>query len=281
MATILELENIASQVRRDIVRMVNGCSSGHPGGSLGCADLMTALYFEVLDSKPENFTIEGKKEDMFFLSNGHISPVWYSVLSRRGFFPISDLSTFRCLGSPLQGHPTPKYNLPGVRISSGSLGQGLSVGVGAALVKKMDGCDHLVYTLHGDGELQEGQIWEAVMFAGGNKVDNLISIIDCNNAQIDGNVDTVLNIGDLKAKFLAFDWEVVEMQGNDMKDCLRGLKEAKSLTKKGKPVVILMHTLMGYGVDFMQGLSSWHGVAPNAEQTADALSQLKETLGDY
>ncbi|MDD4685225.1 MAG: transketolase [Bacteroidales bacterium] len=281
MATILELENIASQVRRDIVRMVNGCSSGHPGGSLGCADLMTALYFEVLDIKPENFTIEGKNEDMFFLSNGHISPVWYSVLSRRGFFPVSDLSTFRCLGSPLQGHPTPKYNLPGVRISSGSLGQGLSVGVGAALVKKMDGCSNLVYTLHGDGELQEGQIWEAVMFAGGNKVDNLISIIDYNNAQIDGNVDTVLNLGDLKAKFLSFDWEVVEMQGNDMKDCLRGLKEAKSLTKKGKPVVILMHTLMGYGVDFMQGLSSWHGVAPNAEQTADALSQLKETLGDY
>lgn len=281
MATILELENIASQVRRDIVRMVNGCSSGHPGGSLGCADLMTALYFEVLDLKPENFTMEGKGEDMFFLSNGHISPVWYSVLSRRGFFPVSDLATFRVLGSPLQGHPTPKYGLKGIRVASGSLGQGLSVGIGAALSKKMDGCGHLVYTLHGDGELQEGQIWEAVMFAGGNKVDNLISIVDYNNAQIDGDVDTVLNMGDLKAKFLAFDWEVLEMQGNDMKDCLKVLKEAKSLTKKGKPVVILMHTLMGYGVDFMQGLSSWHGIAPNAEQTASAMSQLEETLGDY
>lgn len=281
MATILELENIASQVRRDIVRMVNGCSSGHPGGSLGCADLMTALYFEVLDLKPENFTMEGKGEDMFFLSNGHISPVWYSVLSRRGFFPVSDLATFRVLGSPLQGHPTPKYGLKGIRVASGSLGQGLSVGIGAALSKKMDGCGHLVYTLHGDGELQEGQIWEAVMFAGGNKVDNLISIVDYNNAQIDGDVDTVLNMGDLKAKFLAFDWEVLEMQGNDMTDCLKVLKEAKSLTKKGKPVVILMHTLMGYGVDFMQGLSSWHGIAPNAEQTASAMSQLKETLGDY
>ncbi|MFA7082404.1 MAG: transketolase [Bacteroidales bacterium] len=281
MATILELENIASQVRRDIVRMVNGCSSGHPGGSLGCADLMTALYFEVLELKPESFTMEGKGEDMFFLSNGHISPVWYSVLSRRGFFPVSDLATFRALGSPLQGHPTPKYGLKGIRVASGSLGQGLSVGIGAALSKKMDGCGHLVYTLHGDGELQEGQIWEAVMFAGGNKVDNLISIVDYNNAQIDGDVDTVLNIGNLKAKFLAFDWEVVEMQGNDMKDCLRGLKEAKDLTKKGKPVVILMHTLMGYGVDFMQGLSSWHGIAPNAEQTLSAMSQLKETLGDY
>lgn len=281
MATILELENIASQVRRDIVRMVNGCSSGHPGGSLGCADLMTALYFEVLELKPENFTMEGKGEDMFFLSNGHISPVWYSVLSRRGFFPVSDLATFRVLGSPLQGHPTPKYGLKGIRVASGSLGQGLSVGIGAALSKKMDGCGHLVYTLHGDGELQEGQIWEAVMFAGGNKVDNLISIVDYNNAQIDGDVDTVLNMGDLKAKFLAFDWEVLEMQGNDMTDCLKVLKEAKSLTKKGKPVVILMHTLMGYGVDFMQGLSSWHGIAPNAEQTASAMSQLEETLGDY
>ena len=281
MATILELENIASQVRRDIVRMVNGCSSGHRGGSLGCADLMTALYFEVLDLKPENFTMEGKGEDMFFLSNGHISPVWYSVLSRRGFFPVSDLATFRVLGSPLQGHPTPKYGLKGIRVASGSLGQGLSVGIGAALSKKMDGCGHLVYTLHGDGELQEGQIWEAVMFAGGNKVDNLISIVDYNNAQIDGDVDTVLNMGDLKAKFLAFDWEVLEMQGNDMTDCLKVLKEAKSLTKKGKPVVILMHTLMGYGVDFMQGSYKWHGVAPSNEQLASALSQLKETLGDY
>ncbi|HBN05168.1 MAG TPA: transketolase [Bacteroidales bacterium] len=281
MATIAELENIASQVRRDIVRMVNACSSGHPGGSLGCADVMCALYFDALECNPENFTIEGKGEDMFFLSNGHISPVWYSVLSRRGFFPVSDLATFRKLGSPLQGHPTPKYNLPGVRIASGSLGQGLSVGVGAALAKKLNGCDHLVYTLHGDGELQEGQIWEAAMYAAGNKVDNLISIIDFNNAQIDGKVENVLPNGSLKDKFIAFGWEVLEMQGNDMKDCVRGLSEAKKLTKKGKPVVILMHTLMGYGVDFMQGSYKWHGVAPSNEQTVNALSQLKETLGDY
>ena len=281
MATIAELESISSQVRRDIIRMVNGCSSGHPGGSLGCADLMSALYFKELDIKPENFTIEGNKEDMFFLSNGHISPVWYSVLSRRGFFPTEELATFRQLGSRLQGHPTPKYNLPGVRVSSGSLGQGMSVGIGAALAKKMNGCGHLVYTLHGDGELQEGQIWEAVMFAGSNKVDNLISIIDYNNAQIDGKVDNVLTLGNLKEKFLAFNWEVVEMQGNDMEDCLRGLNDANSLTKNGKPVVILMHTLMGYGVDFMQGLNKWHGTAPTDEQATNALSQLKETLGDY
>ncbi|MDD4001390.1 MAG: transketolase [Bacteroidales bacterium] len=281
MATIAELESISSQVRRDIIRMVNGCSSGHPGGSLGCADLMSALYFKELDIKPENFTIEGNKEDMFFLSNGHISPVWYSVLSRRGFFPTKELATFRQLGSRLQGHPTPKYNLPGVRVASGSLGQGMSVGIGAALAKKMNGCGHLVYTLHGDGELQEGQIWEAVMFAGSNKVDNLISIIDYNNAQIDGKVDNVLTLGNLKEKFLAFNWEVVEMQGNDMEDCLRGLNDAKSLTKNGKPVVILMHTLMGYGVDFMQGLNKWHGTAPTDEQATNALSQLKETLGDY
>lgn len=281
MATIAELESIASQARRDIIRMVNGCSSGHPGGSLGCADLMSALYFKELDIKPENFTIEGNKEDMFFLSNGHISPVWYSILSRRGFFPTKELATFRQLGSRLQGHPTPKYNLPGVRVASGSLGQGMSVGIGAAIAKKMNGCGHLVYTLHGDGELQEGQIWEAVMFAGSNKVDNLISIIDYNNAQIDGKVDNVLTLGNLKEKFLAFNWEVVEMQGNDMEDCLRGLNDAKSLTKKGKPVVILMHTLMGYGVDFMQGLNKWHGTAPTDEQATNALSQLKETLGDY
>ena len=281
MAKIAELENIASQVRRDIIRMVNGCSSGHPGGSLGCTDLMTALYFDVMDIKPENFTLEGNGEDMFFLSNGHISPVWYSVLSRRGFFPVKELATFRKLGSRLQGHPTPHYNLPGVRVASGSLGQGLSVGIGAALAKKLNGCNHLVYTLHGDGELQEGQIWESIMFASSHKVDNLISIIDYNKVQIDGCTDQVCSLGNLKAKFLAFDWEVLEMQGNDMEDCLRGLNEAKQLTKKGKPVVILMHTLMGYGVDFMQGLNKWHGTAPSDEQAANALSQLKETLGDY
>ncbi|MFA6200294.1 MAG: transketolase [Bacteroidales bacterium] len=281
MAKIAELENIASQVRRDIIRMVNGCSSGHPGGSLGCTDLMTALYFDVMDIKPENFTLEGNGEDMFFLSNGHISPVWYSVLSRRGFFPVKELATFRKLGSRLQGHPTPHYNLPGVRVASGSLGQGLSVGIGAALAKKLNGCNHLVYTLHGDGELQEGQIWESIMFASSHKVDNLISIIDYNKVQIDGGTDQVCSLGNLKEKFLAFDWEVLEMQGNDMKDCLRILNESKQLTKKGKPIVILMHTLMGYGVDFMQGLNKWHGTAPSDEQAANALSQLKETLGDY
>jgi transketolase len=281
MATIAELENIAWQIRRDIIRMVNGASSGHPGGSLGCADLMTALYFEVLDLEPKNFTMEGVGEDMFFLSNGHISPVWYSVLARRGFFPIKELSTFRVLGSALQGHPTPKYSLPGVRVASGSLGQGLSVSIGASLGKKLNGCNHLVYTLCGDGELQEGQIWEAIMFAGSNKIDNLITIIDRNNAQIDGEVDNVCSLSNLKAKFLAFDWDVVQMEGNDMKDCIRGLKEAKQLTGKGKPVAIIMNTLMGYGVDFMQGSYKWHGVAPNTEQTANALSQLKETLGDY
>lgn len=281
MATITELENIASQVRRDIIRMVNGSASGHPGGSLGCADLLTALYFEAMDMKPENFTIEGNNEDMFFISNGHISPVWYSVLSRRGFFPVKELSTFRKLGTRLQGHPSPNYNLPGLRIASGSLGQGLSVGIGAALSKKLNSCNHLVYTLHGDGELQEGQIWEGVMFAASHKVDNLIAIVDYNKVQIDGCTNDVCSLGNLKAKFLAFDWEVVEMQGNNMEDCLRGLKEAKQLTKKGKPVVILMSTLMGYGVDFMQGLNKWHGTAPSDEQTINALSQLKETLGDY
>ncbi|MBP1629471.1 MAG: transketolase [Bacteroidetes bacterium] len=281
MATVSELQNIASQVRRDIVRMVNGCASGHPGGSLGCTDLMTALYFDVLDIKPENFTFEGKGEDMFFLSNGHISPVWYSVLSRRGFFPISELATFRKLGTRLQGHPTPHSHLPGVRVASGSLGQGLSVGVGAAQAKKLNGCNHLVYTLHGDGELQEGQIWEAAMYASSNKVDNIISIVDYNKVQIDGTTDQICSLGDLAAKFLAFGWDVMEMNGNDMEEVLRGLAKAKTMTNKGKPVVILMHTLMGYGVDFMQGTNKWHGQAPSNDQTKEALSQLKETLGDY
>lgn len=281
MATVSELQNIASQVRRDIVRMVNGCASGHPGGSLGCTDLMTALYFDVLDIKPENFTFEGKGEDMFFLSNGHISPVWYSVLSRRGFFPISELATFRKLGTRLQGHPTPHSHLPGVRVASGSLGQGLSVGVGAAQAKKLNGCNHLVYTLHGDGELQEGQIWEAAMYASSNKVDNIISIVDYNKVQIDGTTDQICSLGNLAAKFSAFGWDVMEMNGNDMEDVLRGLAKAKTMTNNGKPVVILMHTLMGYGVDFMQGTNKWHGQAPSNDQTKEALSQLKETLGDY
>ena len=275
-----QLNNLTIQVRRDILRMVHAVNSGHPGGSLGCAEFLVALYQNLMDRKP-GFDMDGKGEDIFFLSNGHISPVFYSVLARSGYFPVSELATFRHINSRLQGHPTTHEGLPGIRMASGSLGQGLSVGIGAALAKKLDGCQHLVYTLHGDGELQEGQIWEAAMYAAGNKVDNLISIIDYNNAQIDGKVENVLPNGSLRDKFLAFGWEVVEMQGNDMKDCVRGLSEAKKLTKKGKPVVILMHTLMGYGVDFMQGSYKWHGVAPSNEQTANALSQLKETLGDY
>ncbi len=281
MATITELKDIATQVRRDIIRMTNSVSSGHPGGSLGCADVMTALYFEIMDLDVANFKREGKGEDMFFLSNGHISPVLYSVLARRGYFPVSELATFRKLGTRLQGHPSVHDNLPGVRQASGSLGQGLSVGIGAALAKKFNSCDKLVYTLHGDGELQEGQIWEAVMFAGANKVDNLISIIDVNGLQIDGSTDQVCSLGNLRAKFEAFDWSIVEMNGNDMEDTIRGLNQAKRQTKQGKPVVILMQTQMGYGVDFMQNKNKWHGTPPNDEQAQQALSQLKETLGDY
>lgn len=281
MATITELKNIATQVRRDIIRMTNSVSSGHPGGSLGCADVMTALYFEIMDLDVANFKREGKGEDMFFLSNGHISPVLYSVLARRGYFPVSELATFRKLGTRLQGHPSVHDNLPGVRQASGSLGQGLSVGIGAALAKKFNSCDKLVYTLHGDGELQEGQIWEAVMFAGANKVDNLISIIDVNGLQIDGSTDQVCSLGNLRAKFEAFDWSIVEMNGNDMEDTIRGLNQAKRQAKQGKPVVILMQTQMGYGVDFMQNKNKWHGTPPNDEQAQQALSQLKETLGDY
>ena len=281
MATITELKDIATQVRRDIIRMTNSVSSGHPGGSLGCADVMTALYFEIMDLDVANFKREGKGEDMFFLSNGHISPVLYSVLARRGYFPVSELATFRKLGTRLQGHPRVHDNLPGVRQASGSLGQGLSVGIGAALAKKYDSCDKLVYTLHGDGELQEGQIWEAVMFAGANKVDNLISIIDVNGLQIDGSTDQVCSLGNLRAKFEAFDWSIVEMNGNDMEDTIRGLNQAKRQAKQGKPVVILMQTQMGYGVDFMQNKNKWHGTPPNDEQAQQALSQLKETLGDY
>jgi transketolase len=281
MATITELQDIATQVRRDIIRMTNSASSGHPGGSLGCADVMTALYFEIMSLDVENFKREGKGEDMFFLSNGHISPVLYSVLARRGYFPVSELATFRKLGTRLQGHPSVHDNLPGVRQASGSLGQGLSVGIGAALAKKYNSCDKLVYTLHGDGELQEGQIWEAIMFAGANKVDNLISIIDVNGLQIDGTTDQVCSLGNLRAKFEAFDWSIVEMQGNDMADTIRGLNQAKQQAKQGKPVVILMQTQMGYGVDFMQNKNKWHGTPPNNEQAEAALAQLKETLGDF
>lgn len=281
MANVKQMQDIATQVRRDIIRMVNGCQSGHPGGSLGCADFMTALYFDAMEFDIDNFTRSGAGEDMFFLSNGHISPVWYSVLSRRGYFPVSELGTFRRLGTRLQGHPSIHDSLPGVRQASGSLGQGLSVAIGAALAKKMNKDEKLVYTLHGDGELQEGQIWEAVMFAGANHVDNLISTIDVNNLQIDGSTNEVCSLGDLRAKFEAFMWELVEMEGNDMNAVVEGLKLAKQKTKQGKPVVILMHTQMGYGVDFMQNKNKWHGTPPDDEQASQALSQLKETLGDY
>lgn len=281
MTDLKQMQDIATQIRRDVIRMVHGCQSGHPGGSLGCADFMTALYFDVMELNVEGFTRDGKGEDMFFLSNGHISPVWYSVLARRGYFPVSELATFRRLGTRLQGHPSIQDNLPGVRQASGSLGQGLSVAVGAALAKKMNADDKLVYVLHGDGELQEGQIWEAVMFAGANGVDNLIATVDVNMLQIDGTTDQVCSLGDLRAKFEAFKWEVVEAEGNEMESIIAGLKQAKEKTKQGKPVVILMRTQMGFGVDFMQNKNKWHGTPPNDEQAAQALAQLAETLGDY
>lgn len=280
MANITELENIAAQVRRDIVRMVHGASSGHPGGSLGCTDFFTALYFEVMEHS-KDFSMEGKDEDVFFLSNGHISPVWYSVLARSGYFPVSELATFRKINGRLQGHPTTHEGLPGVRIASGSLGQGLSAAIGAALAKKLDNDSHTVYSLHGDGELQEGQIWEAVLFGAHQKVDNLIATVDWNNRQIDGDVDDVMSLGDLRAKFDAFGWEVLEMEGNKMANVVDGIKAAQKYLGKGKPIVILMHTEMGQGVDFMMGTHKWHGVAPNDEQKTVALDQLEETLGDY
>ncbi|MBL4625629.1 MAG: transketolase [Flavobacteriales bacterium] len=281
MVDITKLEEIASQVRRDIVRMVHANNSGHPGGSLGCTDFFVALYFEVLKHNPSNFSMDGTNEDLFFLSNGHISPVFYSVLAHSGYFEVSELATFRKLDSRLQGHPTTHEGLPGIRVSSGSLGQGLSVALGAAAVKKLNGDDRLVYTLHGDGELQEGQVWEAIMYAAGNKVDNIIATVDYNGRQIDGDLDDVLPMGSLKAKWEAFGWDVLETNGNDMQTILNALSDAKSRTGKGKPVCILMTTEMGYGVDYMMGTHKWHGSAPNDEQLADALSQLKETLGDY
>lgn len=277
---ITNLEKTASQVRRDIVRMVHACQSGHPGGSLGCADYFVALYFQVLRRK-EGFSIDGIGEDLFFLSNGHISPVFYSVLARSGYFDVAELNTFRQIDSRLQGHPTTHEGLPGIRIASGSLGQGLSVAIGAALAKKLNNDDHLVYVLMGDGEQQEGQIWEAAMFAPHHKVDNLIATIDYNGQQIDGPTENVLSLGDLHAKWEAFGWDVMEMNGNVMADVIDGLAEAKSRTGKGKPVMILMKTEMGNGVDFMMGTHKWHGVAPNDEQLEQALSQLEETLGDY
>jgi Transketolase, N-terminal subunit len=278
---ISKLNNIASQVRRDIVRMVHACQSGHPGGSLGCTDFLVALYFDVMKRK-EGFDMKGKDEDVFYLSNGHISPVFYSVLAHAGYFDKSELSTFRKLNSRLQGHPTTHEHLPGVRIASGSLGQGLSVAIGHAVGKKLDKDENLVFTLHGDGELQEGQNWEAIMYASHNKVDNLIATIDYNGQQIDGPTSKVLSLGNLKTKFEAFDWKVLEVEkGNDMEEILKVLDEAKSLTGQGQPICILLKTGMGHGVDYMMGSHAWHGKAPNDEQLAKALDQLEETLGDY
>jgi len=278
---IAKLQEVASQVRRDIVRMVNRSKSGHPGGSLGATDIMTALYFEVMNHNASPFSMDGNGEDMFFLSNGHICPAWYSVLARSGYFPVEELGTLRQLGSRLQGHPATHEKLPGIRFASGSLGQGLSVALGAAQTKKLNNDNSLVYCLTGDGELQEGQVWEAALYASAKKVDNLIVITDYNQKQIDGPLDEVLDMQDMKAKWLAFGWEVLEMQGNNMTDVLNVLNRAAELSGKGKPVYILAHTEMGFGVDFMMGTHKWHGVAPNDEQLEAALSQLPETLGDY
>ncbi len=277
----VELTKIASQIRRDIVRMVSNVKSGHPGGSLGCADFLTLLYFDSMNHNAENFKMEAENEDVFYLSNGHISPVWYSVLARAGYFPVRELDTFRKISSRLQGHPSTDKKLPGIRMASGSLGQGLSVGIGTAQIKKMKGDSSLVYTLHGDGELQEGQIWEAAMYAASNKVDNLIATIDYNGRQIDGDLDDVLSLGDLKLKWQAFGWEVLEMNGHDFSDMKEKISIAHQLTGNGKPIVLIMKTEMGMGVDYMMGTHKWHGVAPNPDQLEQALAQLEETLGDY
>jgi len=275
-----DLKAIASQIRRDIVRMVHGASSGHPGGSLGCTEFFTALYFSVMKHDPA-FNMDAKDEDVFFLSNGHISPVFYSSLARSGYFDVKELATFRKINSRLQGHPATHEHLPGIRVASGSLGQGMSVALGAALAKKLNKDTRLVYSLHGDGELDEGQVWEAAMFAAHHKVDNLISTIDWNGQQIDGPTDKVMSLGNIKQKFDAFGWVTLEMNGNDMDDVVGTLQKAKSLTGQGKPIAIMMHTVMGKGVDFMEGTHEWHGIAPNDEQLAKALAQLPETLGDY
>lgn len=281
MATITELKDTVTQIRRDIVRMVHANSSGHPGGSLGCAEFLTALYFDVMNHNTD-FSMDGINEDIFFLSNGHISPVFYAVLSRRGYFNISELATFRRIDSRLQGHPTPHEGLEGIRMASGSLGQGLSTAIGAALTKKLNNDDSIVYTLHGDGELQEGQVWEAFMYASGKQVDNLIATIDYNQKQIDGTIDEVLPIGNLTAKLEAFDWVVLEeIEGNNVEAIINTLNRAKELTGKKKPVAIILHTEMGNGVDYMMGTHKWHGSAPNDEQLSKALSQNTETLGDY
>jgi len=281
MSKIDELKALAGQVRRDIVRMVHAVNSGHPGGSLGCTDYFVALYGEIMDYDPQNFSMDGKGEDIFFLSNGHISPVWYSVLARMGFFEVDELKTFRKINSRLQGHPTTHEGLPGVRVASGSLGQGLSVALGAALAKRLNGDDKIVFSLHGDGELQEGQIWEAALFGAARGVDNIIATVDYNNRQIDGDVSDILSLGNLRAKWEAFGWVVLEMDGNEIEEVIKILEQAKSRTGKGKPVVIIMHTEMGFGVDFMMGTHKWHGVAPNDDQLEEALKQLPETLEDY
>lgn len=279
--TVQELNDIVSQVRRDIVRMVHAVQSGHPGGSLGCAEFFTVLYNNVMDYTPAPFSMEGKNEDIFILSNGHISPVYYSTLAHAGFFDKSELATFRKLNSRLQGHPATEEGLPGIRIASGSLGQGLSVAVGIALSKKLDKDDHMVYALLGDGELQEGQNWEAIMFAGHNGVDNLIATVDFNKQQIDGSTTDIMGFHELGSKFAAFGWKVLHMEGNDVEKVEAGLKEAKAASGNGQPVVIIMSTEMGHGVDFMMGSHEWHGIAPNDEQLQSALDQNKETLGDY
>jgi transketolase len=275
-----DLEAIASQIRRDILRMVHGASSGHPGGSLGCADFFAALYFEVMNHNPK-FSMDGKNEDIFFLSNGHISPVFYSTLARSGYFDLKELGTFRKLNSRLQGHPATHEHLPGIRIASGSLGQGMSAAIGAALTKKLNKEPNIVFSLHGDGELDEGQVWEALLFAAHHKVDNLISTVDWNHQQIDGTTEKVMNLGNIRQKFDAFGWKTLETNGNNMVELVATLKEAKSMTGKGQPVAILMHTIMGNGVDFMQNDHGWHGIAPSDEQLQKALAQLPETLGDY
>ena len=274
------LKEIATQIRRDIVRMVHAVQSGHPGGSLGCTEYFTALYFDIMKHDPK-FNMDGTGEDIFFLSNGHISPVFYSALARSGYFPVEELNTFRKIDSRLQGHPTTHEDLPGVRIASGSLGQGMSVAVGAALAKKLNNDDRIVYSLHGDGELDEGQNWEAIMFAAHKKVDNLIATIDHNGQQIDGPTEKVMALDSLRAKFEAFNWQVLEMEGNDMDAVVAGLNNAKTFIGKGKPIVILMKTEMGKGIDFMEGSHEWHGIAPNDDQLQKALAQLPETLGDY
>jgi transketolase len=281
MPTTQELQDFTTQVRRDIIRMVHAVNSGHPGGSLGCTEFLTVLYQKIMNYST-NFNMDGKGEDLFFLSNGHISPLFYSILARSGFFPVEELATFRKLNTRLQGHPATHEGLPGIRIASGSLGQGMSVAIGAAQAKKLNNDTALVYSLHGDGELQEGQAWEAIMYAAGKKVDNLISTVDYNGQQIDGPTDDVMPLGDLKAKFVAFGWDVLEInEGNSIEAIIAGMNEAKTRAGKGKPVCVLLHTVMGNGVDFMMHTHAWHGKAPNDEQLEVGLSQNSETLGDY